>query len=107
LLAGVCSPVCKCFVMTNLVSELLDTLLRNFFGNLLSNFVGLEIGLRWQVINYENHTNNVTAVGFQCDGKWMYSGSEDGTVKIWDLRYSFTQSFCFVSLNKVIGVYDT
>jgi G protein beta subunit-like protein len=42
------------------------------------------------VITYEAHTNNVTAVGFQCDGKWMYSGSEDGTVKIWDIRYSST-----------------
>jgi WD40 repeat protein len=40
-----------------------------------------------QVLNFESHVNNVTAVGFQCDGKWMYSGSEDGTVKIWDLRY--------------------
>ncbi|KAJ7564203.1 hypothetical protein O6H91_02G006900 [Diphasiastrum complanatum] len=38
------------------------------------------------VVNYDSHTNNVTAVGFQCDGKWMFSGSEDGTVKIWDLR---------------------
>lgn len=38
------------------------------------------------VIGYDAHSNNVTAVGFQCDGKWMYSGSEDGTVKIWDLR---------------------
>ncbi|KAM1109526.1 hypothetical protein ACFX13_009054 [Malus domestica] len=38
------------------------------------------------VMSYESHSNNVMAVGFQCDGNWMYSGSEDGTVKIWDLR---------------------
>lgn len=38
------------------------------------------------IMSYDSHTNNVTAVGFQCDGNWMYSGSEDGTVKIWDLR---------------------
>eukprot|EP00899_Mesostigma_viride_P013737 jgi/Mesvir1/22364/Mv17866-RA.1 len=38
------------------------------------------------ILSFEGHTNNVTAVGFQADGKWMYTGSEDGTVKIWDLR---------------------
>lgn len=38
------------------------------------------------VSSFERHTNNVTAIGFQKDGKWMYSGSEDGTVRIWDLR---------------------
>lgn len=35
---------------------------------------------------YEGHKDNVTAVGFHKDGRWMYSGSEDGSVKIWDLR---------------------
>lgn len=34
------------------------------------------------------HTSNVTAVGFHADGNSMYSGSEDGTVRIWDLRYN-------------------
>ena len=40
------------------------------------------------ITSFEGHTNNVTAVGFERDGRWMYSGSEDGTVKIWDLRAS-------------------
>jgi len=34
----------------------------------------------------DGHTHNVTAVGFQKDTKWMYSGSDDGTLRIWDLR---------------------
>lgn len=38
------------------------------------------------VTTYEGHTNNVTAVGFQRDGAWMYTSSEDGTVKVWDVR---------------------
>ncbi|CAA6668523.1 unnamed protein product [Spirodela intermedia] len=46
----------------------------------------LHIFLCWKVITYESHAGNVMAVGFQCDGNWMYSGSEDGTIKIWDLR---------------------
>ena len=40
------------------------------------------------ITSFDGHTNNVTAVGFERDGRWMYSGSEDGTVKIWDLRAS-------------------
>eukprot|EP00742_Colponemidia_sp_Colp-10_P003715 GILJ01003954.1.p1 GENE.GILJ01003954.1~~GILJ01003954.1.p1 ORF type:complete len:308 (+),score=27.83 GILJ01003954.1:51-974(+) len=36
--------------------------------------------------SFDGHAGNVTSVGFQKDGKWMYTGSEDGTVKIWDLR---------------------
>jgi target of rapamycin complex subunit LST8 len=35
---------------------------------------------------YSSHTGNITSVGFHKDGKWMYTGSEDHTIKIWDLR---------------------
>jgi len=38
------------------------------------------------VRSYDAHLGNVTAVGFQCDAKWMFTGSEDKTIKIWDLR---------------------
>lgn len=38
------------------------------------------------VLNYDRVVKNVTRVGFQEDGKWMYSGGEDNTAKIWDLR---------------------
>jgi len=38
------------------------------------------------VTSFDGHTANVTAVGFQKDRKWMFTGSEDGTVKIWDVR---------------------
>jgi len=39
-------------------------------------------------MSFSDHTANVTAVGFQKDRKWMYTGSEDGSVKIYDTRYS-------------------
>eukprot|EP01120_Amphizonella_sp_Union-15-10_P012032 TRINITY_DN5274_c0_g1_i1.p1 TRINITY_DN5274_c0_g1~~TRINITY_DN5274_c0_g1_i1.p1 ORF type:complete len:305 (-),score=40.55 TRINITY_DN5274_c0_g1_i1:27-941(-) len=37
------------------------------------------------------HKSNVTSIGFQKEGKFLYSGGEDGTVKIWDLRTSSVQ----------------
>jgi G protein beta subunit-like protein len=38
------------------------------------------------VTTFDGHTGNVTHLGFQKDRKWMFTGSEDGTVKIWDIR---------------------
>ncbi|KAG8631784.1 hypothetical protein KVT40_000924 [Elsinoe batatas] len=38
------------------------------------------------VLTFEGHTNNITGVQFHCEGKWMVTSSEDGTVKIWDTR---------------------
>lgn len=40
----------------------------------------------------EGHTTNVTGVAFQNNSRWIVTGSEDGTVKIFDLRYE--QCYC-------------
>ena len=40
---------------------------------------------------FDGHTNNVTAVGFQKDRKWMYSSSEDASIKVWDIRVPAAQ----------------
>lgn len=33
------------------------------------------------VLTFEGHTGNITGVAFHCEGKWMVTSSEDGTVK--------------------------
>ncbi len=38
------------------------------------------------MLSYTGHTGNVTALGYQKEGKWLYSVSEDKTSKIWDVR---------------------
>ncbi|CAM9961599.1 unnamed protein product [Pylaiella littoralis] len=38
------------------------------------------------LVSYDGHTTNVVDVGFQKDAKWMYTGSEDCLIKIWDLN---------------------
>ena len=41
------------------------------------------------VMSFENaHTSSVTAVGFQKEGRWMYTAGEDGFIKVWDMRAS-------------------
>ncbi|KAG5921809.1 hypothetical protein E4U61_006238 [Claviceps capensis] len=38
------------------------------------------------LLNFEGHSGNITGVSFHCEGKWMVTSSEDGTVKIWETR---------------------
>ncbi|KAJ1562325.1 TOR complex subunit lst8 [Nowakowskiella sp. JEL0078] len=38
------------------------------------------------VTSFDGHTGNVTSLGFQSAGRWIVTGSEDGTIKIWDVR---------------------
>lgn len=38
------------------------------------------------IANIEGISKNITRVGFQEDGKWMYTGGEDCRVRIWDLK---------------------
>lgn len=48
-----------------------------------------------QVVNYDGVSKNVTAVGFHEDGKWMYTGGEDCSARIWDLRFVLSWSPVF------------
>ncbi|KAL4946264.1 hypothetical protein BDV06DRAFT_183063 [Aspergillus oleicola] len=43
------------------------------------------------VVTFEGHTSNITGVAFHCEGKWMVTSSEDGTVKVWDTRSGHIQ----------------
>lgn len=43
------------------------------------------------LLTFEGHTSNITGVAFHCEGKWMVTSSEDGTVKIWETRSGAVQ----------------
>ncbi|KAL7565520.1 hypothetical protein ACA910_012254 [Epithemia clementina (nom. ined.)] len=47
------------------------------------------------VLTLEGHMGNVTCIGFQKEGRFLYSSSEDGTIKVWDLRNPhYCANFC-------------
>lgn len=73
-------------------------------GNPLIRLFEVHSATNHPLMQYENHTGNVTAVGFQKDNKWMFSGSEDGTIKIWDPRAAGCQRNmeCRAAVNTVV-----
>lgn len=42
-------------------------------------------------ITLEGHTANVTAIAYSAQGKWIVTGSEDCSVKVWDVRSAQVQ----------------
>ena len=42
-----------------------------------------------KLVAFESHTGNVSAVAFHSEGKWLVTASEDGTIKVWDLRWVY------------------
>ena len=44
-----------------------------------------------KIQTFEGHTNNVISIGFPIHQKWLFSASEDGTIKIWDKRSGVCQ----------------
>ena len=47
---------------------------------------GREAGAGWQVLTLAGHSDYVTSVAISADGKRVVSGSQDETVKIWDVE---------------------
>jgi len=44
------------------------------------------------LMSFENaHTSSITSMGFQKDGRWMYTAGEDNYIKVWDMRASGCQ----------------
>lgn len=54
-------------------------------------------------VSLEGHKNNVTGIGFGADGRWLYSCSEDNSVRTWDIRAPGCQrSFeCLAPVNTI------
>lgn len=40
------------------------------------------------VAKYDDISKNITAIGFNEEGTWMFSTGEDHAARIWDLRWA-------------------
>ncbi|ETO30767.1 hypothetical protein RFI_06354 [Reticulomyxa filosa] len=68
-LAAGCNPVIK-------ISTLDKNRKRSFFFFFVCS----------KTLTLEGHTNNIVSLGYPKNQKWLFSASEDGTMKIWDPR---------------------
>ena len=54
------------------------------------------------LLSFDGHTGNVRAVGANRTGRFLFSGSEDGTIKIWDPRAG-TSCVCDFDARKAVN----
>lgn len=55
-------------------------------GNSIVNIFDVNGSDERPIMSCDGHSSNVMSVGFQKDQKWLFTGSEDGTVRVWDSR---------------------
>lgn len=55
------------------------------------------------IMNLEGVTKNITRIGLQEDGRWMYTGGEDCRVRIWDMKTQICKRAfdCLAPINAV------
>lgn len=55
------------------------------------------------ITNLEGIVKNITRIGFQEDGKWMFTGGEDCRVRIWDMKSHICKRafYCQTAINAV------
>ncbi|WEW55713.1 TOR complex subunit lst8 [Emydomyces testavorans] len=86
-LSGICSRTIQ--HPTSQVNRLCITPDKRYIaaaGHHSVNLYDIKSNIPDSVMKFEGHTNNVTGVAFHCEGKWMVTSSEDGTVKVWETR---------------------
>jgi len=59
-------------------------------GNPLLNIFDINSHDDRPVVSYDGHSNNIMTAGMQKDSKWIFSCSEDGSIRIWDPRTNTT-----------------
>jgi G protein beta subunit-like protein len=89
------------------VNDLKVTISREFVaaaGNSNISFYETDSRNGNAVISFQGHSGNVNEIGFNNTGTWMYSCSDDKTVKIWDIRAYGAQKEFVLSAQGLGGV---
>jgi target of rapamycin complex subunit LST8 len=73
-------------------------------GNPMINLYDVNSNDDRPLVSYDGHSGNVMGLGFHRDQRWLFSGAEDGTVRVWDPRTNNTSRKydCGAAVNTVV-----